>query len=78
MSKNKDIKKMTRWEIIQELRKHAHPSWFQSLLDRTTPTLRALLFYYQNGGNEEGRRRLVVKFQGATVIIPEINPKPKQ
>lgn len=75
--KKKDIKKMTRWEIIQELRKYAHPSWFHSLMDRTTPTLRALLFYYQNGGTEEGQRRIVVRFEGVTALIPSMKPKPK-
>jgi len=41
---------MERAEIIQELRKYAHPSWYQQLLNKDTPTLKALLAYYKNGG----------------------------
>ena len=40
----------TRTEIIQELRKYAHPSWYHQLLNKDTNTLRSLLAYYKNGG----------------------------
>lgn len=76
----KNIKTMTRWEIIQELRRHAHPSWFHALLDRTTPALRALLFYYENGGPAEnegsaraGGGRIVIYYKGVRASFPAIS-----
>ena len=40
---------MKREEIINELRKYAHPSWFQKLLTWPTKALERLLNYYVKG-----------------------------
>lgn len=44
---------MDRWQVIDELRSHAHPSWFHSLLSWNTPRLKALLVYYREDEKEE-------------------------
>lgn len=41
------LKQMERPEIIQNLRRHAHPSWFHRLLDVPTQHLRKLLGQYE-------------------------------
>lgn len=48
-----DIHTMTRFEIITELARHAHPSWYHSLTDWHTAQLAALLTYYRAGGEGE-------------------------
>lgn len=44
MTQTKD---MNRPEIINELARHAHPTWYHSLLDWETHQLRELLAYYR-------------------------------
>ena len=46
---------MKREQVIDELRSHAHPSWFHSLLRWSTPQLKALLVYYRETDKEGGR-----------------------
>lgn len=42
-----EIENMTRWEVINALRPHAHPSWYHQLLAWKTRELKALLYYYE-------------------------------
>lgn len=44
--RTKDISVMTREQIVDELRRFAHPQWYLSLLKKETAYLRALLSYY--------------------------------
>lgn len=44
---------MGRPEVVEALRSYAHPSWFRSILDWPTPTLKALLFFYREQEREE-------------------------
>lgn len=39
---------MNRTEVIFELARHAHPTWYHSLLNWPTYWLKALLSYYRN------------------------------
>lgn len=43
----KEITKLTRIEIIYELAKYAHPTWYHTLLRWRTDPLRQLLAYYK-------------------------------
>lgn len=43
----KKTQEMNRTELVYELARHAHPSWYHSLLDWPTHQLRALLAYYR-------------------------------
>lgn len=45
---------MKREQVIDELRYHAHPSWFHSLLKWSTPQLKALLVFYREDAKEGG------------------------
>lgn len=45
-----NIQDMNRPEVITELARWAHPSWYHSLLEWETPQLKALLTYYREGG----------------------------
>lgn len=51
------VEQMNRMQVIDELRSHAHPSWFHSLLLWTTPRLKALLVYYREDEKEESREK---------------------
>jgi hypothetical protein len=51
------VEQMNRMQVIDELRSHAHPSWFHSLLSWNTPRLKALLVYYREDAKEETRER---------------------
>lgn len=42
-----DPRKMNRIELLNELRRHAHPSWYKQLLEWPTTGLKALLVYYE-------------------------------
>lgn len=74
MTKLQPIEDMGRYEILMELRKHAHPTWYQSLLEWETRQLRAYLTYCREGGdfpsNAVGR---IYKTKG----LGDCNPKPK-
>jgi hypothetical protein len=41
-----DIQTLKREQVIFELARYAHPSWYHSLLEWTTAQLKALLYYY--------------------------------
>lgn len=41
-----NVLEMNRTEVIYMLARYAHPSWYHSLLDRSTEMLKALLTYY--------------------------------
>ena len=41
-------KEMTRFELLKELAKYAHPDWYRRLLAFDTKWLRCLLNYYEN------------------------------
>ena len=43
----KQIKALDRWGLFSELARHAHPSWYQDLLEWKTMDLRDLLYYYE-------------------------------
>ena len=45
---------MDRWELIMELRRHAHPSWYKRLILNPTVALRALLMWYESPEDERG------------------------
>lgn len=47
MPKISEYKKLDRPAIIYALARHAHPSWYHSLLAWPTEALRALLVYYE-------------------------------
>ena len=42
-----NIEEMSRPEVIQELRKHAHHTWYHMLLEFKTKDLKILLDYYK-------------------------------
>jgi hypothetical protein len=44
----KKTKEMNRTELVYELARHAHPSWYHSLLEWRTGQLRSLLAYYRS------------------------------
>lgn len=48
-----EIEKMTRTQVIQELAKYSHPSWYHGLLEKDTHTLKILLYHYRSGGSIE-------------------------
>ena len=43
----KKIMAMDRPTVIDQLRRHAHPSWFHSLLSWKTDALKKVLIYYE-------------------------------
>jgi hypothetical protein len=43
----KNTKEMNRTELVYELAKHAHPTWYGSLLGWKTSALRALVAHYR-------------------------------
>lgn len=47
----KNVHEMDRTEVILELARHAHPTWYHSLLEWRTEQLKALLVYYREGGD---------------------------
>ncbi|HOB90126.1 MAG TPA: hypothetical protein PKG74_02220 [Candidatus Colwellbacteria bacterium] len=46
------VETMRRFEVIQDLRYFAHPSFYHSLLSWSTPRLKALLVYYREVAKE--------------------------
>lgn len=46
----KNIHDMNRTEVIHELARHAHPTWYHSIISWSTRDLKALLNYYRAGG----------------------------
>jgi len=46
------VEDMNRTEVIEAIRYQAHPSWFHSLLDWSTPRLKALLVYWRENDRE--------------------------
>ena len=46
-----EIEKMTRTQVIQELAKYSHPSWYHGLLQKDTHTLKIILRHYKSGGS---------------------------
>ena len=85
-----NVHEMSRHQVLTELARHAHPSWYQSLVEWQTPQLKALLVYYREGGdfptNMVGRihrtkglgdeRRLPCKHGG--VVVVEIRRVPRK
>ena len=45
----KQAEKMTRWELMQELRSYVHPVAYQSAINNVTEVLAALIAYYRVG-----------------------------
>lgn len=50
------IEEMKREQVIHELRKHAHPQWFHSILSWSTSHLKGLLAYYTEEKKEETKK----------------------
>lgn len=75
MQNSKNVEAMDRIEVIDELRSHAHPSCFHSLLLWTTPRLKALLVYYREDAKEGAEKKEIgspLKMFGSITNI-EIN-----
>jgi len=53
MEKQKPTDAMTRHEVLLELAKFAHPTWYHGLLPWTTNWLKALLDFYRAQRVEE-------------------------
>lgn len=49
----KDIKTMLRQDVIDGLRKHSDPATFMAIVELPTPHLKALLMFYEAGGESE-------------------------
>lgn len=52
------VSQMTRQEVIGELKRYAHPTWFHKLLDWSTADLKALLFYYLQPEEDKNDERV--------------------
>ena len=50
-----DTSKMKREEVIFELARYCHPSWYHWTLQFSTETLKALLTFYRSGGERHVR-----------------------
>ena len=58
------IESMNRTEVIYELARYAHPTWYHRLLNWGTASLKSLLTYYRE-----------TKGVGAVVRFDDIGPK---
>ena len=65
---------MTRINIIYDLAKYAHPSWYHSLLSWTTPQLGRLLDYYQHPDKYHARTLTVSSYSSSPyeVVISRV------
>lgn len=48
-----NIPALTRYETLDALRIHVNPKYYQALPNASTPLLKALLFFFENGGTHE-------------------------
>lgn len=76
---------MNRWEILNDLRRFAHPTWYHDLANRKTETLRALLEYYREGKAIDftfsytiGSGKRIGEFCGHGVIVTKKLQKAKR
>lgn len=62
------VESMSRFEVIQDLRYYAHPTWYHSLLSWSTPRLKALLVFYREDA-KEGTSRNEIRAVGPTILM---------
>lgn len=86
MNDKQPAEEMKREQVIDELRYHAHPSRFHSLLSRSTAELKALLVFYRENAKGNGERpqighvgidRALPGAELSIVHVLEIRPRQK-
>lgn len=63
MRKIENIADLGRIEVIEELRYVARPTWFHSMLELSTPALKAILMFYHAGGDDKEIIRMAKEAQ---------------